>query len=156
MRMAREWMSRTYVKGMGVASGAVGGERERYAKHFYVVSVIACIILSGAALLLTDPGGVVWAFAVIWGIFFGVTFLFLMPGKILTTIFGALVGSGGSDLAGAAGVITESNKQLRELYFAVTGTYDGFSSSAIWLFVFVIAVLCLPAFFERASSTAAE
>lgn len=155
MRDVREWMSRTYVRVTGTSGGMVAGKSEKYANYAYALAVLLCLIASGVSLLIFPPQIIIFAFAVIWGIFFGVTFLFLMPAKMVAAIFGALLGSAGSDLVAAAGAITASNKQFEEIFAAITGNLEGFSPFAVWIFVFIVAVFCLKAFFEQASESGA-
>ena len=68
---------------------------------------------------------------------------------MLAAMFGVLVGMTGSDLAAAPGVITRTNEQVRGIFAAVVASDNQFSPAAMWLFVSIVAVLCIPAFFER-------
>lgn len=150
MRMAREWMSATYLAVTGTGGGTVSASgRDRYALYFYIASLVLSLLLSFVGWLITPPAVVLFVFAIVWGLFFGVTFLYWMPGKMLTTVFGALLGMIGSDLSAAPGAITKTNKQVEAAFIAIFDSADQFSAAAMWLFIFIVAALCLPAFFEK-------
>lgn len=55
----------------------------------------------------------------------------------------------GSSLTAAPGAISKTNEQVKSAFVAIVGSENQFSPTAIWLFVFIVAVLCLPAFFEK-------
>ena len=156
MRSTKEWMSRTYVKFTGTADGMVAGVGD-YAKFTYVAFFIIGLAASLAShifltVLFGIPGYTLFFIAIIWGLFFGVTFLYLMPAKWIAAIAGGLFGAGGSDWIAAAGAITASNVIIKRVYTDYAGSADGFSEFAVWLFAIIVLILCIPAFFEQVSA----
>lgn len=74
---------------------------------------------------------------------------FWLSGKIVTTVIGALIGAGTSDWATANGFVTKTNAGVQQLYQNIVGNLVGFSTLPVWIFVVVVGLCCVPAFFEK-------
>jgi hypothetical protein len=125
----------------------------------WVVGVVLAAILSGVSLVVSvlitgkyEAGVLVGAF--LWGLLFGIGVLFL-PAKLVTTVFGSLLGIGTTQALTGAGLINKANEAV-----TATATQIGLVvgpdvgseaaiSRTLWVFLVTTTVLCLPAFFGK-------
>ena len=95
--------------------------------------------------------------AILWGFFFGICVLFFLPPKLVTTVFGGLFGVSVSEATTATGLITSTNQAITSIATQInivltnssTGEPSPFIGQVIWVFVIVMALVCLPAFFRK-------
>ena len=94
----------------------------------------------------------------LWAILVGGTASVVLPNKAVVAVFGGLAGVSLSEVSTAAGLISVMREQVVALAIeldAITnpgtdGTSpDPFISWMIWLFLGIVGLLCLPAFFEK-------
>jgi hypothetical protein len=133
-------------------------KRPRDLLKWWVICVIALLIISALVicgfLYLGDKPkpGIVISDA-LWAIFFGVCALYFLPQKILTGLFGTVLGLGANEAAaGGAGIIKKANESITDIATQIGVVVDSskdaaFIGQCIWLFVILFGVLCLPAFF---------
>ncbi|HEX8734942.1 MAG TPA: hypothetical protein VF721_06460 [Pyrinomonadaceae bacterium] len=135
----------------------------------WVILVIVLVILSLILYLIFNALnqfylGVV-VITTIWALFFGVAALFFLSGKWLTTLAGSILGVSASDLGTKSGPLAQANDAINGVAVAVarvlpteqqqasfaTGgevSADPFTVKMVWLFIIILGVLCIPAFFS--------
>jgi len=111
----------------------------------------------GAAIGSYKPGVIVTV--VVWSLFLGTTASLVLPSKVIVATFGGLVGVSLSEVSTAAGLISAIRKQVTAAAIELGAiaspggpppqTPDPFIAWMIWLFIVIIGLLCLPAFFEK-------
>ena len=91
---------------------------------------------------------------VAWALFFGAFVLFFLPAKLVTTFLGSLAGISVSQIPSGRGLLSKINDFVQslvsQLLILVGGNdhLDGrFARICIWVFVGIVMVMCLPAFF---------
>jgi uncharacterized membrane protein YgcG len=104
----------------------------------------------------------------IWAVFFGTAALFFLSSKWLTTLAGGILGIGANDIGAKGGnSLTQANDAVNGIAKAIAkvaavppppppadgsssfgGDVDPFIVSMVWLFVIILGVLCIPAFFS--------
>lgn len=130
----------------------------------WMIGVVVLLVLSavaiwgGHAVIHSYKPGIVAA-VVLWAVFLGTTASLVLPNKVVVATFGGLVGVSASEVVTAAGLISVMRKQVTALAaelgaIGIPGgpagaTPDPFISWMIWLFVGIVGLLCLPAFFEK-------
>ncbi len=95
---------------------------------------------------------------VLWSLFLGITASAVLPSKVIITTFGALLGISATEIITTAGLISIIRKQVTAIAIELGAIVnpagpvpehpDAFISWMVWLFIGIIGVLCLPAFFE--------
>jgi hypothetical protein len=95
---------------------------------------------------------------VVWALFLGATASLMLSSKVIVATFGGLAGISLSEIGTGAGLISLLRNQIIAMAkeIAVTidpgapppQTPDPFIYWMIWLFVGIVALLCLPAFFD--------
>lgn len=127
-------------------------------KKLWLVLVVALLLLTalfvyGSFLLWASYKPGIGASVLLWGVLIGGYILFFMPQKLITTIFGGLGGIGISELGTSNGLISKANKAITDMAnqigIIVNGPNaegDPFIKWMVGLFVFVVFVLCIPAF----------
>jgi hypothetical protein len=133
--------------------------RRKLLKWVWIVSVVVTLIVSGAALGLSKwlagtvkPGIVVVVF--VWAALLGGTASVFLSPRMLTAIFGGLVGVSVNEAsAGTSGLIAKANSSITNLAVEIgkvslgsTGSSD-FIAWMLWMFILVVGLFCLPAFF---------
>jgi hypothetical protein len=90
-----------------------------------------------------------------WALFTGLAILFLLPAKAVTALFGGLIGISASETLSGNGLITRANDAIRSIavslkdFLADAGDYDDhFIRLMVKLFLVIVLVICLPAFFS--------
>jgi hypothetical protein len=108
----------------------------------------------------------------IWAVFFGTIALFFLSSKWLTTIAGGVAGIGTSGVGEKSNSLNQANdaveviaktiakvaptqEQLNTFQPGQEMNPDPFTVSMIWLFLIIVGVLCIPAFFGGGGSGAA-
>ena len=129
----------------------------------WMIGVLVSLLLSsiaiwgGNALVHSYKPGVVVA-VVLWAVFLGMTASLVLPNKVVVATFGGLVGVSASEAATASGLISVMRRQVTALASELGAigdpgsggtTPEPFISWMIWLFVVIVGLLCLPAFFEK-------
>jgi hypothetical protein len=121
--------------------------------------VVSALSITGSHWLLRayKPGIVVTV--ALWSILVGATASMLLPAKAIVATFGGLVGVTLSEVGSAAGLISSLRKQVNALAIEfgailqpdgnANAPLDPFVGWMIWMFIGIVAVLCLPAFFEE-------
>lgn len=121
----------------------------------FVLFILTAILVFGLFQLTSSykPGISIATF--FWAFSLGICVLFLLPPKLITTIFGGLAGIGISELGADTGLIAKANKALTQIAnqigVIVSGsgkTTDPFITWMVWLFFAVLLITCLPAFFR--------
>jgi hypothetical protein len=87
------------------------------------------------------------------GNLFGIFILFILPSKLVTTVFSGFLGIGASQRSTADGLITKADKSITKIVYQVTSIVGGqthgmedFIKSMTLIFFVILIVLCLPAF----------
>jgi len=100
------------------------------------------------------PGVVVST--ILWAFFFGACALFFLPSRLITTLFGSILGISVNEVGTASGLLTKANETItgiaNQMNVIVNGqdhSTDPFISWMIWIFVIILALICLPAFFSK-------
>ena len=143
---------------------AAPDNRRILARVVWVASVVILLGLSAAAIFVSN---VIWAFykpgitvtVVLWSLFLGTTASLVLPSKVIVATFGGLIGVTLSEVGTAAGLISTLRQQITEIaieFGAIaspgsdpSATPNPYFAWMIWLFVGIMALLCLPAFFEK-------
>lgn len=117
--------------------------------------VVSLILILGALYMLGNVklgiGGAVF----VWAILIGWFFLFIAPAKLVTAAFGAIFGSGTQAAITGEGIVGQL-KKLSSIVVEALGLISpqavvaeqGFIIAMVWLFLGLVCVLCLPAFFK--------
>jgi len=119
-----------------------------------VVSVV--LILATNYLLANVRVGIAVA-TIQWAVVFGWFFAFFVPAKIVSAVFGALLGSGTHNLITGSGFVTatqgfaeKAGQYLKFLPAGTLGTNEQeFISWMVWLFLALLTLFCLPALFRE-------
>ncbi len=131
----------------------------RLARIVWITAIIILIIFTailvfGFGFLLGFHKTGITITVLLWALFLGGTALMFLSQKMITTVFGSLLGIGTSDIGTGAGLITAVNKQVTDisvqLHFLASDSPtipDSFVTGMVWLFFTVVFLLCLPAFF---------
>ncbi|SRR5229473_1775482 len=130
-------------------------------RGLWLLVVLGAVFLSSFAVLLSKilvadmrPGiavaTVAWAFVV------GGAVLFMFPSKLVVTTFGSLLGVSASDLGTGSGLVnklatavTAMAQNITALVHGSNGSPDSFIGAMVWLFVGLLLLICLPAFFRE-------
>jgi hypothetical protein len=134
--------------------------RRQLLRYVWLVVVLLALAASLLALMVSKPLFHSFrpsiAFLVfIWAVIFGGTALMALLSKLIITIFGALLGVSLSEISTgfdgllektAAGVAKISH-HLVEIAGPVSNGNNDFITWMVWMFVVIVALLCLPAFF---------
>ncbi len=82
--------------------------------------------------------------------------LFMFPSKLVVTTFGSLLGVSASDLGTGSGLVnklatavTAMAQNITALVHGSNGSPDSFIGAMVWLFVGLLLLICLPAFFRE-------
>lgn len=130
-------------------------------RGLWLLVVLGAFLLSLIAVLLSKifisdvrPG--IAGATVIWAFVVGGAVLFMFPSKLVVTTFGSLLGVSASDLGTGSGLVnklaiavTGMARNISTLVHGVNGSADSFISAMVWLFVGLLLVICLPAFFRE-------
>lgn len=92
---------------------------------------------------------------VLWAFTFGIAVLFFLSAKTVTTVFGGLLGVSVDSATSGAGLLDKANQmvlsvsqQLATSFGINTVRNGGLVRDSVWLFVIILMVTCLPAFFS--------
>lgn len=136
--------------------------RQKLLKIVWVVAVLFVLVLSGIALGLSiqlagtlKPGVIVTV--VLWAALLGGSALAFLSHRVLTAVFGGVVGVSLSEAStSAAGLFVKVNtaivdlaQQIGRIPSPTVGASSDFISWMIWLFMGIFGLLCLPAFFTE-------
>ena len=142
--------------------------RRRAFKALWAFSIVEMIVITAAfvggfyAYGNPKPGLIIAT--ILWAIFFGVTGLMFLSSKAIYTVFGLLLGTSVSEFGSSSGLISALNRAITEITGGIavamgneaTGKQDPFISMLVWIFVLIVIVLCLPAFFIEDKSEIQE
>jgi len=139
------------------------GEEKNLSKALailWIISIVALLIITAILLFSSklvfskyEPGIIVADF--FWAVFFGACILIFLAPKVITAVFGSFLGTSLSEVGTASGLVTKANEAITKIAKEVGTTIgsqnstDPFIALAIWLFVLVVSLLCLPAFFRQ-------
>ena len=136
--------------------------RRKLLRCVWLIAVLLAIAATVAAFLLSRPllhslkPAIVFA-VFMWAVIFGGTALLTLSSKLIITIFGALIGVSLSEVSTgfegllektAAGVASVSHR-LSIIAGPVSNGNADFITWMVWMFVVIVALLCLPAFFTE-------
>jgi hypothetical protein len=65
------------------------------------------------------------AATVLWAILFGIFILFILPSKLVTTVFGGFLGIGASEWSTADGLITKADESITKIAHQVSSMVGG-------------------------------
>jgi hypothetical protein len=136
--------------GEGLASGPTLANK---GDIFFIIILMAVVLISFGLLRWVPSDTVQFLLAALWGLTVGGALLLYLPAKILITVIGGLLGIGASDLAGLAQVI----EKMSTMVAAITRTINSsgpvqFQQQAVWLFLVLVALCCLPAYRSETAS----
>ena len=134
--------------------------RQKALFALWVISVLFLLIVTSSLIFIVfyfassnKPG--IFLSAIVWSFFFGICVLFFLPSKAVTTLFGSLLGISVNEASTATGLLTKSNEAITNLAnqigIIIKGqgqTTDPFIGWVIWIFILILALICLPAFFR--------
>lgn len=123
-----------------------------------LLSLLASIaVILGSHFILKNfkPGIAVVVFR--WASLLGGTALLSFSSKVLTALFGGLIGVGSSEIStGFSGLIDKASQQIAVIAEHISkiagpaaSSYNEFIGWMVWLLVIVVALFCLPAFFTE-------
>jgi hypothetical protein len=138
--------------------------RQLLRRVVWIICVISYLVLSALSLFLPRliagsfaPGIVVTV--VLGALFLGITASLFLPSKMIVATFGGLVGVSMSEVGTAAGLISVMRREVAKIAIEISAiinpgqpppaTADNFINGMIWLFLVIVGLLCLPAFFEK-------
>ncbi len=136
------------VRGGSGDTGLASGDKLAKKGDMFFLIILALVVLGSVALVVWVPGTAVqYVLAALWGLTVGGALLLYLPAKLLITVIGGLLGVGASDLAGLAQVV----EKMSTTVVAITKTINStgpvqFQQQAIWLFLVLVALCCLPAY----------
>jgi hypothetical protein len=159
-------------RGPNLSMPAPGGENdpkaeareviERSLAKTWFVTALCTIVVSGILLVLSWlllrslSLGIVGA-TFLWAVLFGWFFTFFVQAKIVSAVFGALLGSGTHNLVTGSGFVTaiqgHVEKATKVLPFLPAGSLgtnpEEFIGWMVWMFFGLITLFCLPALFRE-------
>ena len=142
------------------AAGQGGKSKKLYQAKLWFGLAVATIVVSVICLWLSQfalgsPKAGFAAATFLWAILTGWFFTFIAPAKVVSTLFGALVGTGGHQLATGTGLVTgmerlasEATNALAAFLPALVTLDRDFIGAMVWLHLGIIFVLCMPALFR--------
>jgi hypothetical protein len=156
-------------QGPSLSMPAPGGKKSPQAKQAierniaktWFLTTLCTIIVSGILLGLSwfvlngfRPGVVGATF--LWAVLFGWFFTFFVQAKVVSAVFGALLGSGTHNLVTGSGFVTATQgyieKATKVLPFLPIGSLgtnpEEFIGWMVWLFFVLITLFCFPALFR--------
>lgn len=126
---------------------------------FVIISVIVTAGSLGVSQLIcksSHPG--IWFAVGWWALFVGLVVLFFLPSKVVTSLFGGLIGIGASETLSGNGLISRLDGSIQSIainlkgFLADAGEFDvHFMRLMIKFFLAIVLLLCLPAFFTSDS-----
>ena len=134
--------------------------RRKLLKYVWLIAVFLTLLASGISLILSywiakslKPGIVLIVF--VWAVLLGCTALVSLSSKVLTALFGALVGVSLSEVStGFSGLLEKATQgialvsaHISRIAGPTSSGYSDFIGWMVWMFVVVVALFCLPAFF---------
>jgi hypothetical protein len=132
------------------------GNRQTLLLIIWVIMILILLLLTTISFYVSHwtinsyvPGIVVST--VLWAIFFGIVILFFFPSKLVITVFGSLLGISTSQLSSGASLLADCDKALINIaqqLGTITGTQLPIIHSLVWLFLVLVMIICLPAFFR--------
>lgn len=127
-------------------------------KYAWIVIMILGICVTAICLLLSNwffhsfrPGIVV--VVLLWAIIFGATAIVFLSARMLTAVFVGVIGVSISEVgSGVSGLIDKAAQSIAQIATKIniaagSGSDKEFIGHMVWLFIGVIALFCLPAFF---------
>jgi hypothetical protein len=134
--------------------------RQKLLKVLWIICVVLALMVTAISLGVSHwlgvPKGGVGFVVVLWAILLGATALLFLSSKVVTAVFGGLVGVSLSDVASPAGVVERANVGIAALASQVgaiggpaTPDMSNSIASMLWLFIVAFALSCLPAFFAE-------
>ncbi len=153
-----------FVRPRSRVRGYLGGIAQKNFELFWVFVVIGVILIQFVIFTFPiKPLVQMWATTIVWGLFFGSSILFLLPGNLVITFFGFILGIGGSEIDSGAGLISsvrlgvsEIAAQIVDLAAELGGEPDQHLKLMVWVFFVLVFVLCLPAFFRSGVESLAK
>ena len=140
--------------------GISNEERSRIVRIFWIVAIVLLLILStvflfGSEILVSSYKPGIFLSTVTWAVFFGSSALLYLPQNTIVAFFGGILGVSLSEVSSGAGLISIANSAVADIAAQIgpilsgvgVGEADSFISLLVWVFVIVIGILCLPAFF---------
>ncbi|WEX91774.1 hypothetical protein PZN02_006094 (plasmid) [Sinorhizobium garamanticum] len=129
-------------------TGLASGDQLAHKGDIFFIAILILVVLGSIALLIWVPGTVVqYVLAALWGLTVGGALLLYLPAKLLITVIGGLLGVGASDLAGLAQVVEKMSTTVVAIAKTISSTGPvQFQQQAIWLFLALVALCCLPAY----------
>lgn len=120
------------------------------------VGLILTVLLFPASSWLfgsLKPG--IFVSTAIWALIIGFGVLYFASAKIVSVLFGAILGVSADEVAGANAILSKLASVVNELVKQIGGlgppgdlTADPFVTQVVWVFVIILLVSCLPAFFK--------
>ncbi len=123
----------------------------------WVAMVLLLLLLTGLSVvgsiwfLGTYKPGIVLS-VIFWALFFGVVILFFLPPKLIITMFGSFLGITASELGSGASLISRADNAITDMaqeINLVTTADAAFVHVLLWVFVMILTIICLPAFFRN-------
>jgi len=112
------------------------------------ISLLSCHLIFGTWL----PG--IFIATILWAAVFGIGILFFLPSRFVTATFGSLLAISANQICSGAGLISEADKALTDIAVQI-GIIAGVEATdptihlLLWVFVTVLTLICLPAFFSE-------
>lgn len=126
---------------------AAGLKPENIGDIFFIIILIIIVGVSIALIKWAPIDAVQYILAAVWGMTIGGALLLYLPAKILITLIGGLLGVGASDLAGLAQVVEKMSTMVEAITKTINATGPvQFQQQAVWLFLILLALCCLPAY----------
>lgn len=138
----------------------------RALRILWIISVVALLMITAILLLISKAvfasynHGIILA-DIFWAIFFGGCILLFLDPKVITAAFGSFLGTSLSEVGTASGLITKANQAITNIATEIGAmgdvtssqtnqpATDPFVAQALWIFVIIVTLLCLPAFFRK-------
>ena len=139
-------------------------KRRRAFKVLWALSIVVMIVITavfvGGFYAVENPKPGLIVATILWAVFFGVTGLMFLSTKAICTVFGVLLGTSISELGSASGLISAINRAVLQITGEITTVMGDpasveqspFISMLVWIFVLIVTILCLPAFFIKDKS----
>ena len=125
-------------------------------KLFWISFVVLVVILTGVLFLIFDISSAIGISVFVWAVITGATILVFLPGKLIATGFGSLLGIGGSELSTGAGLISRTNESITEIAKEAGMVAQSlgvepnlFFKQMVWMYIVIVMLICVGAFFEK-------
>jgi hypothetical protein len=121
-----------------------------------ILTIITAALVFGLSALTSSYRPGIAGSTALWAFSLAACALFFLPPKIITTMFGSLLGISVNEIGTASGLITKANEVITSLATQIGGVISGrdhptdpFVGWMLWIFVIIFSLVCLPAFFRE-------